>query len=161
MSSVDSATGCSLCIGVDGKDSEGGEVLVSTPQLRVVLVDDARYPGFCRVVWQRHLPEMTDLLPAERSALMMAVCRVELALREVMAPHKINLASLGNMTPHLHWHVIPRFTDDAHYPSPIWAEAQRQPSATALEHRRAQIPALRKAIARHFSSVPSATEVVG
>jgi diadenosine tetraphosphate (Ap4A) HIT family hydrolase len=42
-----------------------------------------------------------------------------------MQPDKINLASLGNVVPHLHWHVIPRFADDAHFPSPIWASPQR------------------------------------
>ncbi|HXD50505.1 MAG TPA: HIT domain-containing protein, partial [Burkholderiales bacterium] len=38
---------------------------------------------------------------------------------------KINLAAFGNMTPHLHWHVIPRNADDAHFPNPIWGERQR------------------------------------
>jgi diadenosine tetraphosphate (Ap4A) HIT family hydrolase len=37
----------------------------------------------------------------------------------------MNLASLGNMTPHVHWHVIPRFEDDRHYPGPIWAAPKR------------------------------------
>lgn len=136
--------GCELC------DGDGGEIIVSTRDLRIVLIDDDSYPGYCRVVWHKHLPEMTDLLPAERSVLMSAVCRVELALREVMAPHKINLASLGNVTPHLHWHVIPRFTDDAHYPSPVWAEATRIPSAAMLAQRVALLPALRAAIRQHF-----------
>ena len=161
MTLTASPSSCALCRGADGKDREGGEVLVDTAQLRVVLVDEARYPGFCRVIWQRHVAEMTDLEPAERSAMMMAVCRVELALREVMAPHKINLASLGNQTPHLHWHVIPRFTDDAHYPSPIWAEAQRESSAAVLAQRIAQIPALRRAIALQFSDARLAAGVVG
>ena len=40
-------------------------------------------------------------------------------------PDKINLASLGNMVPHLHWHVIPRFRDDRHFPEPIWGAPQR------------------------------------
>ncbi len=144
MSAAIKVAGCELC------DGAGGEVIVSTPALRIVLADDAGYPGFCRVVWQRHLPEMTDLVPAERSALMSAVCRVELALREVMAPHKINLASLGNVTPHLHWHVIPRFTDDAHYPAPVWSAAARIPPDEALARRVAQLPALCAAIRQHF-----------
>jgi diadenosine tetraphosphate (Ap4A) HIT family hydrolase len=37
----------------------------------------------------------------------------------------MNLASLGNVTPHLHWHVIPRFADDSHFPQPVWGAAQR------------------------------------
>ena len=91
----------------------------------MVLVDDAHYPGFCRVIWNAHVQEMTDLPAADRTLLMDAVWQVESALRETMAPDKINLASLGNMTPHLHWHVIPRFADDAHFPAPVWVQAQR------------------------------------
>ena len=41
------------------------------------------------------------------------------------SPAKVNLASLGTQVPHLHWHVIPRFTDDPHYPQPIWSTARR------------------------------------
>jgi diadenosine tetraphosphate (Ap4A) HIT family hydrolase len=53
------------------------------------------------------------------------VFAAEAALREVMAPDKINLASLGNVVPHLHWHVIPRFADDPHFPNPVWSARQR------------------------------------
>ena len=49
----------------------------------------------------------------------------EAALRKVMAPDKVNLASLGNVVPHLHWHVIPRFADDPHFPNPVWGARLR------------------------------------
>ena len=42
-----------------------------------------------------------------------------------LSPAKINLAALGNMVPHLHWHVIARFDWDSRFPSPVWAAAQR------------------------------------
>jgi len=69
--------------------------------------------------------EMTDLAPAERTRFMNAVFSTEAALREILNPHKVNLASLGNVTQHLHWHVIPRHQDDRHFPRPIWAEPLR------------------------------------
>ena len=77
------------------------------------------------VICNAHISEMTDLEISQRSTLMMTVCKVEQALREVLQPDKINLASLGNMTPHLHWHVIPRFKQDKHFPQPVWGVAQR------------------------------------
>jgi diadenosine tetraphosphate (Ap4A) HIT family hydrolase len=135
---------CELCSG------DGGELLHRAEKFRVVLVDDAVYPGFCRVIWHDHVKEMTDLPVADRSTLMAAVCKVESIVRAVMQPEKINLASLGNMTPHLHWHVIPRYSDDAHFPSPVWAEAQRQPSPSALAQRQALLDALRSAISGQF-----------
>ena len=30
------------------------------------------------------------------------------------------------MTPHLHWHVIPRWHDDRHFPEPVWGKVQRE-----------------------------------
>jgi diadenosine tetraphosphate (Ap4A) HIT family hydrolase len=92
---------------------------------RIVLVDDPDYPGFCRVVLAQHVKEMTDLAPAERNRLMNAVFATEAALRELLSPRKVNLASLGNAVPHLHWHVVPRHGDDRHFPKPIWAEPLR------------------------------------
>ncbi|HWW99271.1 HIT family protein [Collimonas sp.] len=135
---------CELC------SSDGGEILYRAEKFRVVLVDDAQYPGFCRVIWNEHVKEMTDLPVADRSTLMAAVCKVESVVRAVMQPEKINLASLGNMTPHLHWHVIPRYADDAHFPSPVWAEAQRQPSPATLAQRQALLGALRSAVSEQF-----------
>ncbi|WP_175624882.1 MULTISPECIES: HIT family protein [Oxalobacteraceae] len=134
---------CELC------EEGGGEVLFRNEQLRIVLVDDAQYPGFCRVIWNAHVAEMTDLQPEQRSVLMKTVCQVESALREVMQAEKINLASLGNMVPHLHWHLIPRFSDDAHFPNPVWAAVQRQTADDILAQRRALLPALRTAIVRN------------
>ena len=138
---------CDLC------GDAGGEILFSHPLLRVVLVDDALYPGFCRVVWQEHVREMTDLAPAHRSLCMQVVCRIEQALRDVFAPHKINLASLGNLTPHVHWHVIPRFEDDAHFPQPVWGQQQRMPDAAWLDAKRALLPQLRAAIAAQCATL--------
>ena len=95
---------------------------------RVIYVQDANYPGFCRVIWNEHIKEMTDLSPQLRNEFMNTVFTVESAVREIMQPDKINLASLGNVTPHLHWHVIPRFIDDKHYPNPIWGKSLRETS---------------------------------
>ena len=92
---------------------------------RVVSVGDVDYPGFLRVIWQMHVREMTDLDPAAQQHLLRVVLAVEKLLRAELAPDKINLATLGNQVPHLHWHVIPRFVDDAHFPDPVWATRLR------------------------------------
>ena len=113
---------CELC------DQSGGELLWQDERCRVVLVDDPDYPGFCRVIWQEHIREMTNLVSADRAHFMSIVFAVEEIIRKTMVPDKINLASLGNMTPHLHWHVIPRFADDKHFPGPIWSAAKRESS---------------------------------
>lgn len=110
---------CELC------ETDGGEVLWQNELCRLVLVDDADYPGFCRVILKRHAAEMTDLGPMGRVHFMAVVLAAEQAVRAVMKPDKVNLASLGNVVPHLHWHVIPRFRGDKHFPNPIWGIPQR------------------------------------
>ena len=128
-----SIAGCEFC------DSAGGELLWRDDLCRVVLVDEPDHPGFCRVILNRHAREMTDLPPTDRERLMRVVFAVEAALRRAMQPDKLNLASLGNIVPHLHWHVIPRFADDRYFPNSIWGEPLR--SGVVRETPRAAIAA--------------------
>ena len=110
---------CELCSG------PGGDLLWANEECRVVLVEGEEaglYAGFCRVIWKAHVAEMSDLEPAQSARLM----------RVVLAPDKINLASLGNVVPHLHWHVIPRWKDDSRFPRPIWATALREGAARPM-----------------------------
>jgi len=100
-------------------------VVWSDARCRVLHVADATFAGFCRVVWGTHVAEFSDLDDAARTHVMRVVAGVEKGLRDLLAPDKVNLASLGNLVPHLHWHVIPRYVDDSHYPEPIWAAPQR------------------------------------
>lgn len=93
---------------------------------RVVLLNDADYPAYCRVELIAHVKEMTDLPPPQRSRMMKTVFAVEAALRVVTHANKINLASLGNKTPHVHWHVIPRFQTDKHFPNSHWGKSMRE-----------------------------------
>jgi len=110
---------CELCA------VPGGSVLWQSADCRVVRVDDPHYPGFCRVIWNAHVREMTDLPPAERQQLLTVVFAVEEVVRRLFAPDKINLASFGNVVPHLHWHIIPRWRDDRHFPEPVWGQVHR------------------------------------
>ena len=135
--------GCELC-------ELAVPTVVDNDKFAVILVDDANYPGFVRVIWKDHVREVSDLADADRLLLNDAVWQLELAVREVMQPLKVNVASLGNVVPHLHWHVIPRYADDAHFPAPVWAQAQRTTDEAVLAARRALVPQLAEAIKRRF-----------
>lgn len=111
---------CPLCTGTGSED-----VLWQDTLCRVIWVDETGYPGYCRVILHAHVAEMSDLEASERHRLMDIVCTVEKALREIVQPHKINLASLGNYVPHLHWHIIPRWRNDSTFPDAIWAPEKR------------------------------------
>ncbi|TAK92398.1 MAG: HIT family protein [Burkholderiaceae bacterium] len=132
-------TYCSLC------ETDGGAVLWQGDRLRIVAVDDTHYPGFVRVIWNDHVAEMSDLSTPDRSLLFGTVLLVEQAVRRYMQPDKINLASLGNQVPHLHWHIIPRYRDDPHFPAPVWASLRperMQDEGWQIRHAERQARAL-------------------
>jgi diadenosine tetraphosphate (Ap4A) HIT family hydrolase len=97
---------------------------------------------------------MTDLSHGERDHLMTLVFAVEEAVRHVMHPDKVNIAALGNMVPHIHWHVIPRFKDDAFFPGAIWsARTQQTPESVLRMHQKAALDlphAIREQISRLY-----------
>ena len=110
---------CELCA------QAGGELIHRAPHWRVVRAHDAAHPAFYRVIWNAHVGELSDLDDAHRAECLAAVVAVERVLRDLLRPIKINVASLGNMVPHLHWHVIARFDWDSHFPQPVWGTPQR------------------------------------
>jgi diadenosine tetraphosphate (Ap4A) HIT family hydrolase len=79
---------------------------------------------------------------------MRAVVEVERVMRERLtpAPEKINVASLGNVVPHLHWHVIARYVWDTHWPKPVWAEPMRSAHRATLQALSTQLPAMDQAM---------------
>lgn len=119
--------GCELCL------QPGGQLVAQAPQWRVIRVLDDDFPAFYRVVWQAHHAEMSDLAPEARRAMLEVVMAVESVLRTRVRATKINLASLGNMVPHLHWHVIARFDWDSHFPQPVWGSRQRAVEPPAVQ----------------------------
>jgi diadenosine tetraphosphate (Ap4A) HIT family hydrolase len=71
-----------------------------------------------------------------------------------MHPDKVNIAALGNMVPHIHWHVIPRFKDDAFYPGSAWSVRTQDASVDSLSKRKKLseklAPAIRSAISNLY-----------
>jgi diadenosine tetraphosphate (Ap4A) HIT family hydrolase len=120
-------------------------------KFRLVRAQEEGFPAFYRVVWNDHVPEFSDLSPADRAWCMDAVACVERVLREHLNPTKINLAALGNMVPHLHWHVIARFDWDSRFPAPVWAPAAREVDPAHTAGIEALRPSLEQALADALS----------
>jgi diadenosine tetraphosphate (Ap4A) HIT family hydrolase len=119
---------CPLCaISQNEKD----EIVWQDDYCRVIHVTDPDYPGYYRVILGAHVAEMSDLTLPEQHHLMSVVFAVERSLRALMNPDKINLASFGNVVPHVHWHIIARYVDDRHFPESIWGRVQRSGCAHA------------------------------
>ena len=85
--------------------------------------------------WQDHLKEVSDLDPGDRLVMWDALTRLEEAVIEAMHPEKVNWAQFGTMVPHLHWHLIPRFPDDAAFPDSYWSPRRRETDPKVLAER--------------------------
>ena len=131
---------CPLCT------TDGGALIWRGDKLRVIRAAEEGFPAFYRVVWADHAAEFSDLSAADRALCMDAVAVVERVLREQLSPTKINLAALGNMVAHLHWHVIARYDWDSHFPASVWAPALRERDEAREAAVAQQLPAVDAAL---------------
>ena len=139
--------GCPLC------DAPGGRIVFEGAKLRVIHAQEEGFPAFYRVVWRDHAAEFSDLDAADRVLCMEAVVRVEQCLRDALAPTKLNIAALGNMVAHLHWHVIARFDWDSHFPGSVWAVVQRTAPAERLAAVQALLPQAEADMVRRLATL--------
>ncbi|HEY6008956.1 MAG TPA: HIT family protein [Geobacteraceae bacterium] len=88
----------------------------------VLLNRDQFFPGYVFVFTKEHVTELFHLDREVRTTVMEEVTAVAAALYNLFKPAKINYELLGNMVPHMHWHLVPRFATDPLWPRPIWSE---------------------------------------
>ena len=74
--------------------------------------------------------EFSECTPDEKTAIWNTLDIIEKLMLEYYRPEKINIASFGNMLPHVHWHIMARFKEDSYFPEPMWGEKQRDSSLT-------------------------------
>lgn len=131
---------CPICM------SDGGAVIWRSERMRVIQVDDSAFPGYCRIIWNMHIKEMTDLDERDRQDMFTVMLIVEQAIRDTLNPDKINVASFGNQVPHLHWHIIPRWNWDTHFPDSIWGKERREADVDQVSRVRGELLLMRAAI---------------
>ena len=76
------------------------------------LYDDARFPGRAVLVLGRHAESLEQLGHDEANAFFSDLRLSGTAIRRALNADRINYALLGNIEPHLHWHLIPRTVRD-------------------------------------------------
>jgi len=111
----------------------------------VVLNRDQFFPGYTLLFTKQHATELFHLDHAVRAGLMEEVSTVAKALHALFRPDKLNYELLGNMVPHIHWHLVPRFATDPLWPRPIWAESHEELTLPAEAYRQ-RIQLIRQAL---------------
>lgn len=121
---------------LDSRLAADSEVLGDLPLSRLLLSRDSRYPWCILVPRQPGLRELHQLAPEDGARVFAEISQVSLALEQLFAPDKLNVAALGNVVPQLHVHVVARFQGDAAWPGPIWGQGSAEPyEEDALQQR--------------------------
>jgi diadenosine tetraphosphate (Ap4A) HIT family hydrolase len=96
---------------------------------------DQFFPGYCLLFSKQHITELFDLDLESRQGMMEEVTRTAAALAKLFRSDKINYELLGNMVPHIHWHLVPRLCTDPLWPRPVWAESHQERHLSGEEYR--------------------------
>lgn len=117
------------------------------PLSRLLLMNESRYPWCILVPRRPGAREIHRLDDADQLQLLRESNALSLALEAAFAPHKLNIAALGNVVPQLHVHHIARYRSDPAWPAPVWGRFPSEPyepaaAAARLERLRQQLPGL-------------------
>ncbi|MDG2395535.1 HIT family protein [Candidatus Thioglobus sp.] len=83
-----------------------------------------------KVFTRREIKEFSECTTEEKLEIFRIIDIVEKQMISYFKADKINIASFGNMLPHVHWHIMARFKQDSHFPEPMWGQKQRQSNLT-------------------------------
>jgi diadenosine tetraphosphate (Ap4A) HIT family hydrolase len=115
------------------------------------LAKNQTYRGQCQLIFDpRHVARLDQLTPDEWQRLAADLYAAHRAVSTVLQPDHVNVESLGNVVPHLHWHIIPRYQSDPQWGAPVWTVPLSSMPDTRLQEdeRQALIRALRDALQR-------------
>jgi diadenosine tetraphosphate (Ap4A) HIT family hydrolase len=116
-------------------DSDSDLRIIELTHSHAILNRDQFFPGYTLLFTKVHATELFHLDRNVRTGLMEELSLVAKALFATFAPAKINYELLGNMVPHIHWHIVPRFSSEPLWPRPIWAEPHKELLLSPDEYR--------------------------
>ena len=117
--------GCRLCVPREAHNDYRSEIAPLTVST-LYLLRDQRFRGYCLLIFDpRHATALDALSEREYGAYMHDLRRSIAAIRAAVQPDHMNVECLGNSSPHLHWHIVPRYTQDPRWGQPIWEGWQR------------------------------------
>ena len=123
--------GCHFCADVTGRSFHSGRVS------EALLERHAIADGHVAVVFRgRHVAALTDLAPDELTDYWADIQDVGRTIERVFKPCHVNYLLLGNIVPHLHVHIVPRYLDDAAPEQPLPWNASLVPEELFTERFR-------------------------
>ena len=105
-------------------------------ELRLLLMNDQRYPWLLLVPCVEHIREWHDLSESLRTRLFRASVRLGEQMLTLFQGEKLNVAMIGNRVDQFHLHHVLRRSDDDAWPDPVWGYGQSVPYAEKDLHAR-------------------------
>lgn len=105
---------------IHSKLLEDSHFIIDLPLSQLRIIPDGDNPWFLLIPMRDGKKDWSDLDLDDQYQLTQEINQVCHLLKEHRDPDKLNVASLGNMVPQLHIHVIARYKDDRAWPGPIW-----------------------------------------
>jgi diadenosine tetraphosphate (Ap4A) HIT family hydrolase len=100
------------------------------------LAKNQSYRGQSLVIFDSHHASVpSQLSPDEWRAFCADLYIAQSAVSRTVRPDHMNIELLGNVVPHLHWHVVPRYRNDSRWGSPIWLTSLADIPDTRLADR--------------------------
>jgi diadenosine tetraphosphate (Ap4A) HIT family hydrolase len=136
---------CLFCAIASGAQ-RGPNVITEFPHSIAVLHFGQLHRGRSILIAKQHCTDMLDLDDAVYAAINNEMRQLARALRQALGAKRINYANFGNVMPHLHWHIFPRYPDDPKWGGPPRLDGERswvddQPYADLAASIRAAIVA--------------------
>ena len=123
--------GCVLCA-PRPESNDHWDFIETLSASSLYLAKNQTYRGQCQLVFdRRHAARLDQLTEDEYAAFVGDLYLAQHAVAAVLRPDHMNVESLGNVVPHLHWHIIPRYLGDARWGMPIWTT----PLSAMPDHR--------------------------
>lgn len=94
--------------------------IAELPTGYAVLGDSQFFRGYTLFLCKTPAPDLEDLPREKRTQFLFEMSLVSEAVSKVVGPHKMNVESLGNMVPHLHFHLFPRQLSESEPTKPVW-----------------------------------------
>lgn len=94
-------------------------------ELVSIEVEPSEIP-WVKVFTKRKIKEFSECTLEEKTEIFRIIDIIEKRMLDYFKADKINIASFGNMLPHVHWHVMARFKSDSFFPEPMWGQKQRE-----------------------------------
>lgn len=115
---------CPICVRISALTPGDPRFIAERPSGYALLGDHQRYRGYTLFVGRRCVRELHGLPRDERTQFLADMADVAEAVYRAFQPRKLNYELLGNSVAHLHWHLFPRYDDDADPSWPVWNDPQ-------------------------------------